>query len=382
MRLFQVLSASATGGVNSSKVWLRNLYEPLLDLGHDVYLFRAEEGALARTKRDSKLRTAFSTKLMDVFKMEHSRQPFDLFFSYLMDGMVDTAVIDEIRKMGIPTCNFSCNNTHQFGLVDEISPHFDYNLHSEKDSADKFRQIGANPVWFPMAANPRYYKPYNLTRTYDVTFVGQRYARRPSYIWHLLENGISVDVFGPGWQLSRHRLLGEVLRNISRYLLALKATMATGDDTRADISARLAWLDFADRLRRKYQSHMHAPLSDDEMIQLYSKSRISLGFLEVYESHNPSAIVKQHLHLRDFEAPMCGALYLTGFCEELQDFYEPDNEVLVYRNDHEMLDKIRYYLANRSAAEKVRLAGRSRAQRDHSYQRRFEDLFSLMGYRK
>jgi spore maturation protein CgeB len=382
LRIFQVLGASATGGVNSSQIWLRNLYEPLLDLGHDVYLFRAEEGALARTKRDAKLRTSFSDKLMDNLKKEHSRQPFALFFSYLMDGMVDTAVIDEIRKTGIPTCNFSCNNTHQFDLVDEISPHFDYNLHSEKYVADKFRRIGANPVWFPMAANPKYYKPYGLPRIYDVTFVGQRYARRPFYIWHLLENGISVDVFGPGWQLNRQKFLGEILRNMSRYLLAIKATMATRDNMRADYSARLAWLDFADQLRRKHGSHMHSPLSDEDMILLYSKSQISLGFLEVYNEHNPAAIVKQHLHLRDFEAPMCGALYITGFCEELTEFYEPDKEVLVYHSENELLDKLRYYLKHESQAEKVREAGHIRALTCHTYQHRYEQLFATIGVQK
>jgi len=382
MHIFQVLSARATGGVGQSQIWLRNLYEPLLDMGHDAFLFRAEEGEQARLRRDARLRVAFSQRLLDAFRHEHARKSFDLFFAYLKDDMVETAAIDEIRKTGVPTCNFSCNNTHQFDLVDELSPHFDYSLHSEKDAADKFRAIGANPVWFPMAANPKYYHPCDVSQTLDATFIGQKYARRPYYIWHLLENGINVHVYGPGWRLSGEGgYRRKLLRRGRRIQIALSALIASSLDSKAEWSARLDWLDFCERLRIKYDTHMHLPLSDEEMICKYSESKLSLGFMEVFDDHNPAAIVKQHLHLRDFEAPMSGALYLTGFCEELAEFYEPDAEVLVYRSEHEMLDKVRYYISHPGAASRVRQAGLRRATSNHTYRRRFEVLFDSLGLR-
>ena len=47
--------------------------------------------------------------------------PFDfLFFAYVVDGMLDPAVIAEIRRAGVAAVNFSCNNCHQFHLVREI----------------------------------------------------------------------------------------------------------------------------------------------------------------------------------------------------------------------------------------------------------------------
>lgn len=68
MKIFAVLSAMATAGVRGSQIWLRNLYEPLLDLGHSVYLFRAEEGVVARNRKDASLKSTFSQKLIDAFK--------------------------------------------------------------------------------------------------------------------------------------------------------------------------------------------------------------------------------------------------------------------------------------------------------------------------
>jgi spore maturation protein CgeB len=234
-----------------------------------------------------------------------------------------------------------------------------------------------------MAANPKYYHAYDLPRTLDVTFVGQRYAKRPYYIWHLLENGVDVNVYGPGWRLGiGGRYYRALLRHGRRLQMALCALLATSLNKRAEWSARLAWLDFAENLRVKYDAHMNSPLSDEEMIRKYSESNISLGFIEVYDAHNPSATFKQHLHLRDFEAPMSGALYLTGFCNELTEFFEPDKEVLVYSNEHELLEKVRYYLSHPEEADRVRRAGQHRALNSNTYQRRFQDLFAKIELNK
>ena len=165
LRIFQALESASNAAVPGSKMWYRNLHEPLVELGHDVLLFPAEDGRRAMQRQDPEGRARFSQKLVDTFRREHRRKPFHLFFGYLMDGMVDPGAIDEVRKAGVLACNFSCNNTHQFYLVDELSPHFDYNLHSEKDARTKFLAIGARPLWWPMASNPKYFRPYDLPRT-------------------------------------------------------------------------------------------------------------------------------------------------------------------------------------------------------------------------
>jgi hypothetical protein len=376
MRIFETLEKSANTLIGTNRTWYRNLYEPLIDLGHDVFLFPAEEGRRARQRNDRNLRAAFSQKLLDTFRAEHAKQPFDLFFAYLMDGMVEPGTIDAIRATGVPTCNFSCNNAHQFDLVDELSPHFDYNLHAERDAREKFLGIGANPLWLPMASNPRYFKPLDVPRTIAASFVGANYALRASYIAHLLENGVDAHAYGPGWvsgDLTPARAV------VKRYWFLFRALLARAPQKQARASAKLAELDLRRSVAARFPRNMHAPISDDEMIALYSRSHISLGFLEVYDQHDPSRAVTRHLHLREFEAPMSGALCCTGYIDELAEHFEPDKEVIVYRSAHELLDKARYYLAHPDHAERVRRAGHTRALRDHTYHRRFETLFDAIG---
>lgn len=374
MRIFLALpKASEVQRGAFGRTWYKNFYETLRDMGHKVYFFDQDTLIGNKRFRNQSERLSFASALLvDTFQEEHRAKPFDLFFSYYKDDMVDPQAVEQIRKSGVPAANFSCNNAHQFYLVEELSPHFDYNLHSEKDARAKFLAIGANPLWWPMASNPKYFKPQDVPRTIAVSFVGANYALRARYIAHLLENSVDVYTYGPGWQwgtTSRWRSVAK------RYKFLLQALCAVSPLAQYRASAMLADHDFRRSLGARFPDNVHAPVSDDELIALYSRSQISLGFLEVYDRHDPSKTVTRHLHLREFEAPMSGALYCTGYMDELAEFFEPGKEVLVYRNQHELLDKVCYYLAHPDEAEKIRQAGRARALRDHTYHRRFETLF-------
>jgi spore maturation protein CgeB len=378
MRIFQVLESSTNNAIPGSQTWHRNLHEPLVDAGHEVVLFSAIEGRLAMERNDARGRGSFSQQLLDSFSRENRKKPFDLFFAYLKDGMVEPAAIDEIRKSGVPTCNFSCNNVHQFYLVDELAPHFDHSLHSEKDVAAKFRAIGANPFWWPMASNPKYFKPIDVPRTIQASFVGANYALRARYVAFLLESGIDVQAYGPGWQWGASNHMRSLAK---RFKFLLRTVVALSPETQYRASANLADHDLRRSVGDRFANQVHPPVSDDDLISLYSRSHVSLGFLEVYDGHDASRVITRHLHLREFEAPMCRALYFTGYMEELAEMFEPDREVIVYRDQYELLDKVRYYLDHPGEADKIREAGYKRALQDHTYQGRFNALFQMVGLR-
>jgi spore maturation protein CgeB len=118
-------------------------------------------------------------------------------------------------------------------------------------------------------------------------------------------------------------------------------------------------------------------LSDDELVKMYSRSHISLGFSEV--QHRQTGEIKRHVRLRDFEAPMSGALYFTGYQEELAEYYEIGEEIVCYDTKEELLGKVRYYLSHESEAERMREAGLRRARRDHTWEDRFRQLFEAIG---
>jgi spore maturation protein CgeB len=109
------------------------------------------------------------------------------------------------------------------------------------------------------------------------------------------------------------------------------------------------------------------------MVRLYSRSRINLGFGGV-EGHGETYCLKG----RDFEIPMSGGLYLTEYHPELERVYDVGTEIVAYRGFDDLKAKIRHLLAKPDEAEAIRRAGFRRARRDHTWEMRFERLFSLM----
>lgn len=376
LRVFQAIGRYSNSQVREGRTWYRNLYEPLVDLGHDVELFLLDEARRAAWEGNKRRSNQIGEQLLLTLREAHQVRPIDLFFCYAIDGMFPPEVVDEVRALGIITCNFSCNNTHQFSLTRNLAPHFDFNLHSERDAAEKFIAIGAIPMWWPMASNPKYFHPVQTPKDIDVSFVGASYALRARYIAGLRQRGVDVHASGPGWRFgARSKWRAHVLRLI----LLRRAILARSMTDKRLASARLAELDYQRWLGNTFPANLHDPISDDDLVAMYSRSRVSLGFLEVFDGHDPMGELRRHVHLREFEAPMCGALYLTGHCEELETFFEPDREVLVYRSSEELADKVTFYLGHPEACEQIRLAGRRRALADHTYHKRYRSLLEALG---
>jgi spore maturation protein CgeB len=363
MRIFHAVSPIPEATLTQSQIWSYNLELPLRDLGHELVLFQwdytdrsnfLDPSAPLNKESINRHRARLSDELLRQVKAAHSRSPIDLFFSYFYSPSVETSAIREIGKLGIVTVNWYCNASYQFDLVSEIAPAYNYCLVPEKFRLDDYRRIGANPIYCQEAANPNIYHPYDVTMEYDVTFVGQRYGTRPQYLRHLLDNGIDVRAWGPGWLDPRpqHPLWLRAGSKVKRTLLHL-----LGEPLPAFPRERCA-----------------PPLSDEELIKMYSRSRISLGFTTVADRSG----IKQ-VRLRDFEAPMSGAFYMVEAFDELSDFFEPDREVVMFNSFGELNDKVQYYLRHDAEREAIRQAGMRRARSEHTWHKRFAMVFREMG---
>jgi spore maturation protein CgeB len=73
---------------------------------------------------------------------------------------------------------------------------------------------------------------------------------------------------------------------------------------------------------------------------------------------------------------MTGSCYLTHDNPDLRSLYDVGREIVTYRSTDDCVDQVRALLADPARAESIGQAGRIRAQRDHTWARRFSDLFS------
>ncbi len=375
MRIFFAVPRSA---------WVdANLRRSLEAMGHELVRFSFPgwpDDADPDWRRRGKPET--NERLLRAVRRSHAERPLDLFYGYLYSSVAYPETLDEVRRTGVPTVNFSCNNVHQFELVAPLANHVDLNVVPERSALPKFAAIGAPTARIQLAANPALYRPLPEPRLFDVTFVGQRYADRADFLVHLQRAGIAVRAWGAGWQTRK------------RWDLAtLRAAWSFVEDERFDGVRRLveqrargnghaAPADPVDDGLEGEVARFGGPrLTQHDLVRTFSRSRISLGFATAGDSHRgPHRLT--HLRLREFEAPMSGALFLAEHQEELAEYFAIGEEVLTYTDRDDLLHTVRYYLAHPEQAERVRRAGRKRALSEHTWAHRFRELFHALGLRQ
>lgn len=270
---------------------------------------------------------AMNEGLLRSAKAWADERPFDVVFTYLSGEQVNRQILKKLRGLGAPMVNLALNDKETFvGKVRDghaagardICSYFDLCWTSTIDAIEKYVVEGATPLYLPEGANPEIHRPYNEEKIYDVSFVGQCYGNRPEIIARLHEAGVRAEAFGPGWP--------------------------------------------------------SGPLSMEEMVRTWSRSKINLGFGGVL-GHKETYCLKG----RDFEVPMSGGLYLTEHHDELIPFYEIGREIVTYSGFDDILKKIHWLLREADQAETIRLAGRVRALREHTWEMRFDRVFRMLG---
>ncbi len=251
----------------------------------------------------------------------------DVIFMYVSGELVEPETLTTLSDLGVPMINLALNDKEHFvGKIRsgrafgarDICRYFDLCWTSTEDALVKYCVEGARPIYLPEGANPDIHKPYDLEKSIDVSFVGQCYGNRAAVIEEIVRRGIDVQAFGYGWP--------------------------------------------------------NGPLAVDDMVKLYSKSKINLGFGGV-EGHRDTFCLKG----RDFEIPMSGGLYLTEDHPELANAFLPGHEILTYSGIDNLTEKIRFYLAHPEQAEVIRRQGHRRALKDHTWEARFDKLLRLFG---
>jgi spore maturation protein CgeB len=375
MRIF-FASDNTPNSAFYSSIWYFNLYLPLIDLGHDIVEFQYDlrETFLHLNHQDKsqlsfilKNRPKLTHELLKQIRSANQEKPIDLFFSYFYDACITPEAVNEIRGMGIKTINWYCNGSYQLNLVSEISPHYDWCLVPEKFRINDYINLGANPIYCQEAANPNIYKPYDLPKEYDVTFVGQAYGERPNYIQKILEQGINIRVWGQGWNAYSSQ------KEDKKFIFNLK-----------DINLKNYIKSYLKSffLRSESRDFIQLPseiiggvLPDHELVKMYSRSKINLGFSSCGNTHIANERIVQ-IRLRDFEVPMSGGFYMVEYMDELEEFFEIGKEIVCYSSIEDLIDKIKYYLQHDSERESIRVRGYERCLRDHSWHKRFETIFS------
>ena len=274
-------------------------------------------------------RAANRDRLLDILAaMDAAGGRPDIVLAQSWSTLLDPTGFDAARRMGALVINLSLDDRHQYrgrrdtfgwsgtlGLVG----HIDLALTAAPECVRWYEAEGCPALYFPEASDPDIFHPIaDLPKLYEVSFVGGRYGIRERTVGALRRAGIEVAAFGSGWEGGR--------------------------------------------------------IDNEAMIRLFVQSKVVLGVGTIGHCTDFYA-----LKLRDFDAPMCGSAYLTHDNPDLAALYDIGRDIATYRDIDECVDRARALLADDDAREGMARAGRARALRDHTWDRRFAELFRLLG---
>ena len=243
-------------------------------------------------------------------------------------GYVDPKVLGNIRdEYGTLIVNIGLDDRHQYWgrkVNDEwrgtygLIPYLDLALTAAPECVEWYQQEGCPALFFPEASDPDIFHPMpELPKLHEVCFVGSRYGIREKIVTGLRKAGVRVAAYGAGWEGGR--------------------------------------------------------LDTQDVPRLFARSKIVLGVGTIGYCEDFYA-----LKMRDFDGPMSGSCYVTHDNPDLRLVYKVGEELVTYRSVHDCVEKVRFYLSHEDERERVAQAGHARALADHTWEKRFNELFDVL----
>lgn len=289
----------------------------------------------------------------------------DVFLSYLYPQQIDIQAIEQIKKQGIYCINFFCDNVRLFTKAPKEFGAFNINWVPEFKAIPMFKKAGFPCLQLPMPMwiEPKYRRISSVDNG-EVSFIGSKDISRHLFFEEVfkLNPNLKINIYGEAWgsgQTERKIPVSsytEKLKNqfnfinkfgINAFINKLKANNLNINSSVSLISSLRGKPDF------------------ENYISLTRESSVIVGINRYPNFQFPLHQPDTYSRLRDLEAPMLGACYLTEWTEGLNELYNLGEEIETYRNAEEFLEKLEMLENNKQKRLALRISGQQRALSEH-----------------
>ncbi len=251
-----------------------------------------------------------------------------LVFSVKAENIYPETIL-EIRKMNIKTACFFIDLMDHWALIARLAPAYDYFFNQDHVVLRRLREeLGLkNCFYMAHSAEPKSDPFTNRVDRYNISFIGQynseQYPNREKYLMAVRNSGLNI--WGTeGWAKTP--------------------------------------------LAKLYQGRSIG----DQRYDIYSHSKIVIDI-------NWDVLPAEGLSNRPFEATGCGAMFMTDHVrEDIKRAYVEGKEVVLFKDEHEMREKIEYYLEHGDEREKIARAGHQRTIKEHTYDHRVRQIMDTI----
>lgn len=385
MRIFLVcLQSPHRYRMSPYHFWHDYFARGLAESGHEVLECGETDWARGLVNLTKPERTAWLTasweRTIAALRREQENGGVDLFLSYLYPNQIEPTAIPSIRALGIPCVNFFCDNVREYRhLPPEFAP-FDLHWVPEHAALALYATRGWPHLHAPM---PCWIRPDLRTAPPSerpvVSFVGSRDSLREPLLAAVARSGLPLEIRGGAWlphdeppAFERPPISPGERATYWRQFLRNQGWGATWRRVTARFhSDPVDAFDFAPFVQPSPPA--------DAYQQIVAESAVSLGINRYRTFQQPAARVSTYSRLRDIEAPMLGACYLTEWTEGLDTLYELGTEIETYRDAPELVAKAQSLLADPARRRRMRVAAQRRALSDHTVGRTIEHIAQKLG---
>ena len=290
----------------------------------------------------------------EIIKMAKINNYDCVFFFMFKDEIYKDTLIYLKKEMGIPTIAWMADDHWRFETYSKYWANF-FTLVVTTDpvSMKKYKKNNLkNVILSQWGCNHFDYKPTIKNNFFDITFVGMAHGSRKKKI-KLLNQTYQITCWGNGWKNKKlpFEKMVEVYSNSKINLNFSESSFQKNFKTFIKIF-----------ISKKYSGNL-------------SPNNLNLIF---QNTKNFFQKTRNQIKGRVFEVPACAGFLLTENCENLEEYFEIDKEIVVFNSVEEARDKIDFYKKNFSETKKIAQSGYHRVIKEHTYEKRFLEIFKKL----
>jgi len=294
-------------------------------------------------------------------RKHHKMAAIDFFLGYLYPSQVDVSAIRALQKLGVLCVNFFCDNVREFRKVPEAYAPFDLHWVPEHEALAMYQGAGLPHIHAPMPCwIPMHLRNVAKYETEPATFIGSADILRMGLLGEAITHGAELTLRGPGWGEPCKKSSALNSRAKSDSVLANQFALLRQHGLGA-VVAKIANAIHPMRSQTISRIHFAPAVYGDEYFRVTREAQVTVGVNRVPVARRPLRFPLTYSRLRDIEAPMLGACYLTEYSEGLAHLYDLGKEVECFRSADELAAKLELLGREPQRRGQLRVAGQRKA---------------------
>jgi len=329
---------------------------------------------------------------------------YDFVFTINYFGVVS----DACEQFGIPYVSWSCDSPLISMYHESVFNDCNYIFLFDKSSYLFFKELGVEHIWhLPLAVDTNRIdhmiqnaKDLKLYQN-EIAFVGSLYERNaydsliptfPPYLQGYLDCAMEAQMNVSGGNLLERLLTDDICMQLERHY-RLEKSKRSFSDLRLIFATTVLGFKVAKEQRCSYllelvkkhqvsiytNSNTHDLVKIDyrgsvdywtQMPKVFYGSKINLNFTI------PN--IKSGIPLRVWDVLGAGGFLITNYQPELEMYFEPDEDLVVFESRQELDEKVSYYLEHEEQRCKIAANGYEKVKLNHNYQNRINKMLQLL----